>query len=69
MGAPLIWVNGQLVEGTHEKFCKQLRAVADRIDKRLNIFSDERSLVGDYLRRAADEIQLLKLQLNQREGE
>ena len=66
---PLIRVNGQLVEGTHEKFCEQLRGVADRIDTRFGIFSDERGLIGDYLRRAADEIHHLKLRLNQREGE
>ncbi len=56
---PLIWKNGQRVEGSIPEFVTQLRAVAQRTDERFGILSDECGLLGDYLRRAADEIERL----------
>ena len=54
---PLVWKDGRKVEGTMEEYIAQLRAVADRMDKRFSIFSDERGLIGDFLRGAADQLE------------
>lgn len=56
---PLIWKDGVQIEGTVAEFVAQLRAVADRADQKFGIMSDESGLLGDFIRRAADEIERL----------
>jgi len=56
---PLVWKNGQKVIGSYAEYVSQLRQVAERADARFSALSDERGLLGDYLRCAADEIEKL----------
>lgn len=58
---PRIWRDGKEIQGTAAEFIAQLRAVAAQADKEWMISSSWHAHIGDWLNKAADELEKCSL--------